>query len=177
MISYSCFILLKIDHQTDQDCLGSLPILKQQTSNIGDEIYCMNSGLSTFLYDYFSSSISKGVYILVKKIISSIFKKEIHFFDIRIVSYSQGALVFNNKGYYAALFPPLSVGRLNNLLGFGIELSNIFKRLNAYKIRNSKLVHNKVLNYYNQTSVKISNDSLLNNISDFIFIIYYGNTK
>lgn len=87
-------------------------------------------------------------------------------------------MVYNSKKqFYAVLFPPLSVGRLNNLLGFGIEIHNILRRLSKYSLDDSKVHLNKLLNHNYEISNLTYKDSVINSVFESIFVIYYGNTK
>lgn len=106
--------------------------------------------------------------------ISSKFKKEILLFDLRVLSYSQGALVFNKQSnFFAILFPAISIGRLNNLLGFGIEINTLFSILHQNINQNNKFSLNKLLN---KVALRHSFSQRFENIKDSVFIIYYDNT-
>jgi len=76
--------------------------------------------------------------------------------------------------FFSILFPPISIGRLNNLLGFGIEIRNIFKILNDNLKETNKISNNKLQNI---PSSNPSFSQTLENIKDSVFIIYYGSTK
>lgn len=167
--AFSSFILLKPDSLFSFSLDLTLPTISN--CNPGDDIICVSSSLSTLLYDYFNSTFSKGVILNFSQIISCKFQSEIILFDLRILSYSQGALVSNLKSdFFAVLFPPITVGRLNNLLGFGIEIRNIVKILKE----SNKISHNK-LNNVGELNLSFTNT--LENIKDSVFIIYYGSTK
>ena len=84
-------------------------------------------------------------------------------------------MVFNaKKYYYAVLFPPISVGRLNNLLGFGVELKTILQILNEYMRDKNKLIYNKLSNSLFEYQ---SYSNRVDKVMESVFIIYYDNTK
>ncbi len=60
--AFSSFIILKPTSQFTFSYDLSLPSVS--FFKTGDDIMCISSSLSTFLYDYFNSSVSRGVILI-----------------------------------------------------------------------------------------------------------------
>ena len=89
------------------------------------------------------------------------------------MSYSQGALVYNNKDFFAVLFPPLSIGKLSNMLCFGIKIDNLLNKLVNFVFKSTKIIQNNTSFVENINLIKTP----IKNTFDSIFIIYYQNTR